>query len=243
MSILRSRFSERSHRRHPDGALGRAGERRFKEKVNLMHIDSSKRPYLLARMALATLMLGATACSADFEDPALDEEVSLQAEALGEAACATLPATVTYSGGIPSTWTSPQTYDTQGCYKTQIIDINHYSSQYLGDGDKDGGTYVSWADATPRNQADCEELWLRVDLYSRNGTSGPFTFEQTKRARGWWLGGPVISGCYGPSLSFVEGDLVANRSYRFVVSSRTGAGSSAPTRKFGIVTLRPQIIK
>src|SRR5438046_3094311 len=64
-------------------------------------------------------------------------------EAIGEGVCATAAANATFTGGATPAWVSPQTYGgSAACFKAVIVDVNSYSSSFLGPGDVPGGTFV-----------------------------------------------------------------------------------------------------
>ena len=149
--------------------------------------------------------------------------------------CATLPPTATYAGFvIPGGYTSPRIYDPATCHQALSIQINRYSSSYVGAGDT-GGMSVVWADAGLATKSACEAAWVQADLYRQ--ISGQWTRVSGKQSHGTWTKFFDNWICTPPGVGWRNADddpdvLIAGSNYRIVSTARTS--SSGATRKFRV---------
>jgi hypothetical protein len=165
---------------------------------------------------------------------ALVEDVMETAQAIGPECAAALP-TQTFSGGIDAV--SPQTYNTEHCYKAVVYDVTNYSASFTGPGSLSGGTRVSWGDnSTAATQAECEKRWVRADLFV--SVAGQWVYLDRKEANGKWFQlFDEDASCWDPGLVFT--DLIPGKTYRVAATARTNNTSSAPTRKVRVKSEKP----
>ncbi|WP_437906567.1 hypothetical protein WME95_01225 [Sorangium sp. So ce327] len=167
---------------------------------------------------------------------ALVEDVMETAEAIGPECAAALP-TQTFSGGIDAM--SPQTYNTEHCYKAVVYDVTNYSASFTGPGSPSGGTRVWWGEnSTAATQAECEKLWVRADLFVL--VAGQWVYLDRKEANGEWVHLIDLfdeASCWGPGLVFT--DLDPGKTYRVAATARTNNTSSAPTRRVRVRSDKP----
>jgi hypothetical protein len=130
-----------------------------------------------------------------------------------------------------------QTYGSRACTRAAIVDINNYSSTYLGPGDVPGGTWVEWADALPTTQSACTSAYLRSDLYTLQGNS--WVFAATKTGVNSWL----LGSCQVGSVNWGSANVQAGQSIRIVSQALTSATLAGLRRKVRIESRRPVIIK
>jgi len=189
----------------------------------------------LMSIGLMPLMTSLVGCGEMLDDQA-DTDVETEVGAIGQTTCATAAADATFTGGAVPAWVSTQTYGTRACTRAAIIDINNYSSSYLGPGDVPGGTWIEWADATPTTQSACTSAYLRSDLYTRQGNS--WVFAATKTGVNSW-----ILGCQVGSINWGSANVQAGQSIRIVSQALTNSTPTSFRRKVRIESRRPVIIK
>lgn len=197
-------------------------------KIMLAHEAHSRFTRIIGAMSCAVAF---TAC-VDMAEESPVETVGETAQAIGEPDCAYLEPSTMFWGFVPSGgYTSPQTYDPEGCHKAHAIMIDDYSPLHVGNGDY-GGTDVLWADASPTTQAACEAALVRADLYHRKWFG--WYLVESKTANGTWRSFPGSHFC---ELGVGWGDeepevLQPDRDYKIVATARV-SGSGA-TRKFRV---------
>jgi hypothetical protein len=182
-----------------------------------------------------------TACAVHFGDEAQEQDLVEETEqAIGEPSCATLPQSATYTGFVPSSgYTSPQMYDPLTCDKALSIQVNNYSSSYVGTPGTDyGGMFVDWADTTPTTQSTCQAAHVRADLYRQ--ILGVWQLVSTKQAYGTWYNFFGNWICNSPGVGWRNANdnpdfLIASFNYRIVSTARTSTGS---TRKFRVYSTK-----
>jgi hypothetical protein len=171
--------------------------------------------------------LGLAGCTVD---AASDEEFAEIEEQL-DASCVPGPLSVQAVGGV--NYTSPQTYNPQGCYKGQVAEIMNLSPYYVGLGNiQSGGIYVTWADAEPGTKAACEASKVRALLFEKTGSSWVTLADETVTGEYHAAGGGWSAYCNPPALSFTS-QLKAGKTYRVAF---TGRDPSNATRKVNIKT-------
>lgn len=158
--------------------------------------------------------------------------------------CAT--ATPVQSTDRSISYVSPQTYSQAGCYKGVVVEVTRFflglgsgGSTGAGTGSGPGGApsvLVAWHDAMPTNATDCAAAWAggyAFEFSDIGDGSGPaFHTVDVQSATGTW--NSSLGLCNVPAFTFAN--LNTNWTYRFAVSARTSAASSAPTRKVGVST-------
>jgi len=155
--------------------------------------------------------------------------------------CAT--ATPVQSTERSISYVSPQTYSQAGCYKGVVVEVTRFFLG-LGSGGSTGAggsgpgdapsVLVTWHDAMPTNPTDCAAAWVGGYAFEFTDVgSGPaFQTVDVQSATGTW--NSSLGLCNAPAFTFAN--LHVNSTYRFAVSARTSATSSAPTRKVGVST-------
>ncbi|WP_437526958.1 hypothetical protein WME79_41935 [Sorangium sp. So ce726] len=172
--------------------------------------------------ATGTLML-TSACVGEVaseDDASEDEATASDAQALGEAACATVEADAAVSGRIGDLIT-PATYSAPGCYKAYITDLNRTSF----DGDL---TTVTWAG--PNTPAACNDSVMYLQVYKKSGTK--WVAEGAKQTkRGSWVEAGGLAICDAPGFIVSQG--AGGSSYRFAASARVvSTGATVPIELF-----------
>jgi hypothetical protein len=149
--------------------------------------------------------------------------------------CAELTPIATFTGFVER-YLSPPVYDSETCRQSLSIQINNYSSEYVGAKDL-GGTYVVWAGEAPTRSA-CEAAWIQADLYRQ--ISGNWTLVSSKMDHGDWVNAANSrESCWPPRVAWRnmsdEPDvLIANSNYRIVTTARTS--ETGKTQRFQVVS-------
>jgi hypothetical protein len=119
-----------------------------------------------ASLGLTLLLLSSTACGAD-DGGAQLEDIEATSEAFGESSCLTAATNRTIVFGPSATET---TYSNQNCSKTFIFERSGLAPDPTG-------AWIHWTDPWVRNEVQCRNGKLRVQVQSRAGTSGAFRNE------------------------------------------------------------------
>ncbi|HEY0989312.1 MAG TPA: hypothetical protein VGD80_19720, partial [Kofleriaceae bacterium] len=127
--------------------------------------------------------------------------------------------TVTYTGYVPE-YISPAVYPLK-CPPS--IEINRYSSAYVGGTDIPGGTFVVWADAAPATRSACEGAFVEARL--KRWVSGRWMLVSSKRVHGTWKPSSGKGVCQQPRLGWSNASdatkvWFANASYMIVAAAR-----------------------
>lgn len=179
---------------------------------------------VISRMGIVSVCAGAlvlSGCLGSAEGEGFEEEVGETEQAMG-LECAGATATVSFTGSAD--WESVQTYNTPSCYKGVVVDVNNI----LYPGGVATAT-VYWADSAPTTQAACEDSYVAADVFK--WVSGSWSYHFSMDDHGVWNAG--TGKCQTP---LVGDGLGTGQSFRFALTARTSASSSASTRKVGIQT-------
>ncbi|HET7505494.1 MAG TPA: hypothetical protein VFK02_30950 [Kofleriaceae bacterium] len=159
---------------------------------------------------------------------------------------------VVFNGGAD--FTSESSYGSTECEKAVVVEIDRYSSRFLGDGTPPGGTSIDWAGPAPSTPAACAASYVQADLLvQRNGAWVP---RRTLDAHGTWKPHPVPAAgerisaqvvpggtCSPPAIQFRSPDLQAEQNYRVIATARIAATRAAATHQVRVVSVPPVVIQ